>query len=367
MSAFKLKIIDRLFIIQLSQMMIGVMAVLSVILLSQRLVRLFSKVSAGELSTDALMSLVGFNMVLLIIKILPVALLLSILMVLGRMYRDNEMTALFSAGVGFKQIYRAIFIFVIPLFAITLYLSLVVSPMLMQQIERIKESDRASLDIRRITDGRFNEYSRGDLVFYVEKITDDKMFNVFIQNRQHGKLGITASKSGEIKVDPKTGDRFIVLKDGNRYEGVPGQADYKVTKFKEYGVVVAEKTNINVTFGIKEKLTSDLMDTEHPRAVSELQKRLSLPLALLTFALLAVPISRVFPRAGMYGNLLTALLIYIVFENFMSLSHSWLVKGFIPAWLGVWWVHIGTVCFSGVMLIKTLGFKYVKEAVLAKK
>jgi len=367
MSVFKLKIIDRLFVAQLSKMMLGVMTVLSVILLSQRLVRLFSKVSAGELSTDAVMSLVGFNVALLLIKILPVALFLSILMVLGRMYRDHEMTALFSAGVGFFQVYRAIFVFVAPLFAVTLYLSLVVSPMLMQEIERVKESDKASLDIRAIADGRFNEYSRGDLVFYVEKITNEKMFNVFIQNRQHGRLGITTSKSGEIKIDPKTGDRFIVLRDGNRYEGVPGQADYKVTKFKEYGVVVAEKSSSEIEFGTKETLTSDLLNMSSPKAVSELQKRFSLPIALLTFALLAIPISRVSPRAGMYGNLLTALLTYIIFENFMSLSHSWLIKGITPAWLGVWWVHIGMISFAAVMLIRTLGLPYVKETVLRKR
>lgn len=368
MSAFKLKIIDRLFIVQLSQMMLGVMTVLSVILLSQRLLRLFSKVSAGELSTDAVLSLITFNMLLLVIKIIPVALLLSILLVLGRMYRDHEMTALFSAGVGLARIYRSIFIFVVPLCALTIYLSLVTAPSLMQSVERVKSEDQANLDIRGITDGRFNEYSRGDLVFYVEKITDDdKMLNVFIQNRQHGKLGITSSKSGEIKVDPETGDRFIILNDGNRYEGVPGQGDYKVTKFKEYGVVVAEKSDSKVAFGIKEKSTSALMDMKSPRAVSELQRRWSIPLAILTFTLLAVPISRVSPRAGMYGNLLTALLIYIIFENFMSLSHSWLVKGVIPSWVGVWWVHIMLLVISAIMAMKMLGFSYVKQKMLAKK
>jgi lipopolysaccharide export system permease protein len=368
MSAFKLKIIDRLFVVQLSKMMFGVMTVLSVILLSQKLVRLLSKVTAGELSTDAVMTLISFNMLLLIIKIIPVALLLSILLVLGRMYRDNEMTALFSAGVGLRQIYRSIFIFVAPLFALTMYLSLVSAPSLMQAVEQVKTDDQTNLDIRGITDGRFNEYSRGDLVFYVEEITDDdKMLNIFIQNRQHGKLGITSSKSGEIKIDPATGDRFIILKDGIRYEGTPGQADYKVTKFKEYGVVVAEQSHGKVHFGIKEKSTNDLMKMETPRAVSELQRRWSLPIAILTFALLAVPISRVSPRAGMYGNLLTALLIYIIFENFMSLSHSWLIKGVLPLWLGVWWVHVVIIMLAGVMAMKMLGFSYVKGTVLSKK
>ncbi|ORU94377.1 MAG: LPS export ABC transporter permease LptF [Cycloclasticus sp. symbiont of Poecilosclerida sp. N] len=368
MSAFKLKIIDRLFVVQLSKMMLGVMMVLSLILLSQRLVRLLSKVTTGELSTDAVLSLISFNALLLIIKIIPVALLLSVLMVLGRMYRDHEMTALSSAGIGLSQIYRSVFIFVAPLFALTLFLSLVSAPSLMQAIERVKSADQQNLDIRGITVGRFNEHSRGDLVFYVEKITDDdKMLNVFIQNRQHGKLGITSSKSGEIRVDPKTGDRFIILKDGNRYEGIPGQANYKITKFKQYGVVVAQKSDKSIVFRTKEKSTGDLMKMDSPRAMSELQRRWSIPLALITFAILAVPISRVSPRAGMYGNLLTALLIYITFENFMSLSHSWLVKGVIPAWLGVWWVHIVIIGLSGLMSAKMLGFQYVRNMVLSKK
>jgi len=368
MSVFKLKIIDRLFITQLSKMMLGVMTVLSVILLSQRLVRLFSKVSAGELSTDAVLSLVALNMGLLVIKILPVALLLSILMVLGRMYRDQEMTALFSAGISFKQIYRAIFMFVVPLCALTLYLSLIGAPMLMQAVEEIKTKDQTNLDIRGITAGRFNEYSRGDLVFYVEKITEDnQMQNVFIQNRQHGNLGVTTSKTGEMMVDPETGDRFIILKDGNRYEGVPGQADYKITQFKEYGVVVAQKADTQVVFGTKEKSTADLMALDSPRASSELQRRWSIGLAILSFAFLAVPISRVSPRAGMYGNLLTAILVYIIFENFMSLSHSWLLKGAIPPWLGVWWVHLLMLAFAGSMLVRIHGWSYVKNRVLSKK
>ena len=368
MSVFKLKIIDRLFISQLSKMMLGVMTVLSLILLSQRLVRLFSKVSEGELSTDVVLSLVGLNMGLLIIKILPVAMLLATLLVLGRMYRDQEMTALFSAGIGFKQIYRSIFMFAAPLFALTLYLSLVSAPMLMQTMEQLKSDDQSNLDIRGISAGRFNEYSRGDLVFYVEDISEDnKMHNVFIQNRQHGSLGITSSKSGEMRVDPDTGDRFIILKDGNRYEGTPGQADYKITSFKEYGVVVAQKSDIVVAFDTKELTTAELMALDTPRAMSELQRRWSIPLAVLSFALLAVPISRVSPRAGMYGNLLTAMLVYIIFENFMSLSHSWLLKGAISPWLGVWWVHVLIVVFAGSSLVKILGLNYVKKTVLSKK
>jgi len=368
MPVFKLKVFDRMIVVELGKMMLGVMTVLSVILLSQRLVRVLSKVATGDIPTDAVLPMVGLNMALLTIKILPAALLLSILMVLGRMYRDQEMAAVFSAGIGLRKIYRAVFIFALPLFVITFFLSFAAGPYLMQGIEQIKVNSQTKLDIRGITDRRFNEYSRGDLVFYIEKITDDqKMVNVFIQNRQHGKLGITLSKGGEVRVDPDTGDRFIVLKDGNRYEGVPGRADFKLTEFEEYGAVVGEKEDAEIKFGVKEKYYNELVALNSPRASSELQRRWSIPLAVITFALLAVPISRVSPRAGMYGNLLTALLIYIVFENFISLSQSWLTKGVIEPWLGVWWVHLSMVGLAGVMITRMLGFDYVKNNILFKK
>ena len=92
-----------------------------------------------------------------------------------------------------------------------------------------------------------------------------------------------------------------------------------------------------------------------------------MPLALITFALLAVPISRVSPRAGMYGNLLTALLIYIVFENFMSLSHSWLVKGVTAPWFGIWWVHLLLIGVTAIMVVNMHGVSYVKKKVMFKR
>lgn len=368
MSAFKLKIIDRMFITELGKMMLGVMVVLSVILLSQRLVRVLSKVATGEVPADAVLSLVGINMALLSIKILPAALLLSILMVLGRMYRDQEMAAVFSAGIGLSHIYRSMFIFALPLFALTLFLSFFASPYLMHEIERVKVNNETRVDVRGIKDKRFNEYGRGDLVFYIGEITDDqKMVNVFIQNKQHGKLGITLSDSGEVRVDPETGDRFIVLKDGTRYEGNPGDANYKLTTFNEYGVVVGEQSDAKVKLGVEGESASKLMKMNTPRAISELQKRWSIPLAIITFTLLAVPISRVSPRAGMYGNLLTALLIYIIFENFISLSQSWLIKGVIPSWLGVWWVHLSMMGVACVMITRMLGYDYVKNHMFSKK
>ena len=45
--------------------------------------------------------------------------------------------------------------------------------------------------------GRFTEFSRGDLVFYVEDLLlDNRMRNVFVQNRQHGEGGLDYRRRG---------------------------------------------------------------------------------------------------------------------------------------------------------------------------
>lgn len=356
MTAMSLPILDRLIIRELLKMMASVTVVLTVILLSNQLVRLLAKAVEGQMSGNAVLILVGFNVITLLARILPAAFLLSVLMVFGRMYRDNEMTALSAAGVGVTRLYRSLMLCAIPMALLAAYLSMVVMPWTMQQIAQVVAEDEFQADLRGISAGRFSEYSRGDIVFYVEELSKkDKMQNVFVQNRQHRQLGITASEGGQIYIDPQTGDRFIMLTNGYRYVGEPGQGNYQITRFDEYAVRVAEQKELKVIGDVKSQSTAQLWRSDRPRQVAEFQRRVSLPLSILVFALLALPISRVSPRGGMYGNLLTALLIYVIFENLSNLSNSWLVREVVPAWVGMWWVHLSLALTAFILVVLDLG------------
>ena len=353
-------ILDRYIVRELLKMMASVTVVLTVILLSNQLVRLLAKAVEGQMSGDAVLILVGFNLITLLVRILPAAFLLSVLIVFGRMYRDNEMTTLSAAGVGVMRLYRSLFLCAIPLAILASYLSMVVTPWTIQQINQVLAEDEYQADLRGISAGRFSEYSRGDIVFYVESLSkDEQMKNVFVQSRQHQKLGITASDGGRIYVDPESGDRYIMLTNGYRYEGQPGQADYQITRFDEYAVRVAEQKPQRLTLDVKSRPTAALYKSNQPRALAEFQRRLSVPLSILVFALLALPISRVSPRGGMYGNLLTALLIYVIFENLSNLSNSWIVREQVPTWLGMWWVHVLLALAGIVLVILDLGPKWI--------
>jgi len=63
-----------------------------------------------------------------------------------------------------------------------------------------------------------------------------------------GTTAVISSVSGRQHVDNETGDQFVVLQNGNRYEGQPGHSDFAIIKFEEYGVRVKEKEVLAINY-----------------------------------------------------------------------------------------------------------------------
>lgn len=101
------------------------------------------------------------------------------------------------------------------------------------------------------------------------------------------------------------------------------------------------------------------MAVADPRAASEFQWRLSVPLSALVLVLLAVPLARTSPRQGRYGKLLAAILVYVIYYNLGVLGRAWLEKGVAPAQVGIWWVDVLFVVAVVVMLVQQYGFEGV--------
>src|SRR5258708_38989016 len=92
-------------------------------------------------------------------------------------------------------------------------------------------------EVSRVAPGVFREPGSADRVFFVEEIAGDQtnVQNVFIAQMRQGMLGITVSRRG-YRESAENGDRFVVLLDGRRYEGIPGDLDFKVMDFKRYAM-----------------------------------------------------------------------------------------------------------------------------------
>jgi len=345
-------IIDRYLLRETLKCLLAILAVLLLILVGHAFVNNLQRVAAGSLTNDVILTLLGLE-VLRVLGVLPAAFFFSILYTLGRMYRDSEMTALASCGIGTLRIYRSFLYSVLPLIAIVAWLTLVGRPWANQTIEAIKHEQAAVASITGAAAGRFNEFSRGNLVFFAEDLLLDKrMHNVFVQNRQHGEIGLITANEGYQYVDQKTGDRFVVLINGYRYEGLPGRPDYSVTEFGKYAVRIIQETTQPISLRSRTRSTASLWASNRIKDRAELQYRLAFPLAVVVFTLISIPLSRSAPRQGIYGRMFLAFLIYFTFFNLLSVSDTWMKNGITPAWMGQWWVHLLVLCIAAPLLLR---------------
>jgi lipopolysaccharide export system permease protein len=352
-----LTVLDRMLIGDLCRTFMSVLSVIVVILVSRKFISILADAVEGKISNQTVLGILGLKTLLVTVSFFPVAIFIAVLTVLGRMYRDQEMAALSSAGVGVGRLYRGVFMLVLPLMLLAGYLSMVSAPWAEGQIDYLVRKDERTADIRGISAGRFAEYSQGDLVFYTETMEKDgTMHEIFVQDRESKTTGVVSAESGEIKELP--GGVYLILKDGERLQGIPGKADWVIERFAEYAIRLEESSSSKrVSRASKE--TAELLKSTEREDLAELQQRFATPIGVVLLSALAVPLARISPRGGIYGNLLIAFLIYFIYGNLQRFNQSWVMKGVIAPGFGFVWIYALMLLVLVGLLVNLYGTKWI--------
>jgi len=344
------------------------MVVLLLIFISNRFIGFLADASVGELSSDVVLRLLTLKTLGSMVIILPLALFLSILLAFSRLYKDNEMVAMSACGVSVRKIYGAVSIFACFIALIVAVISFYLAPWAEEQSYRIQDIEKSSTELGGIIPGRFTENDTAEGVFYASEYSHDRsdMLDVFVQTERVDQQVILSSKSAHQAVDPKTGDRFIVMVDGYRYEGVPGQPDFKIIKYDQHAMRIEEQQIIQSYRKHRARPTASLIGSHDTRDIAELQWRISMPLSVILLALLAVPLSRTTPRQGRYAKLFVAIMIYVIYNNLMGIGNSWVEDGKVAAIVGMWWVHLLVLFCVWILLVNQYGFAWVLKAMVGR-
>ena len=357
-------ILDKMIVQDLLKTLLSVLTVIVVIIVSRKFIRILDDAIAGQVSNETLLSILGLKTVVASVEFLPVAVFMAVLMVLGRMYRDQEMAAISSAGGGAGALYRAVFLLVFPLSVLAVGLSLYVAPWAEARVDKLMKQGEESADLRGIAAGKFSEYSQGDLVFYVETITaDKKMHKVFVQNRQHGNVAIINAEAARFKDLPD--GRYIIFEHGEQVKGQPGALNYVIEQFAEYAVRIEAKASA-ATLNKQALAVDVLWGSNETLAIAELQRRFSIPLGMLLLSFIAVPLAQISPRGGVYGNMLVGFLIYFSYGNLVRVSQGWVMSGAITPWLGGLGVNIMLLFIGSILLARLYGWQWLIMKVSGK-
>ena len=348
-------IIDRYLLREIGLTLLATLLGLLAIALSHRLAGHLSKAASGLLAKDSIFLLLGLQAVDLALLLAPLAFLLSIMLALGRLYRDHEMTALAACGQGPSAVYRATFLLAGPLALLTVSIALFVLPIIMEwQFEALAKA-RKEAEVSLFTPGTFREVMNGRHVIYIEALDERELRNIFIRTRQpDGDLSVTTGAQGRQETDAQ-GIRHIVLEQGHHYRGVPGQADYDLLRFERASVRIDTSAPVE-TWRHRETLpTRLLLGSSEPKHAAELHMRLNSPIQILLIALWAPLLARAQPREGRYGRIVAAVLIYAIYFNLIGVGESWLSRGVVSAKVGLWWAH-------GLFLLFGLGLWFYHSA-----
>jgi lipopolysaccharide export system permease protein len=350
-SAIMLRIVDRYVLKECAFTTLAVIAVLLLILLGNSLVRVLGNIVDGKLPSDALLPMLGINLIQYLVILVPLGLYLGILLGMGRLYKDSEMAALFACGIGLPRLYRPIGWLAVGFSFLTLVLALFLAPWSAVQQEGIKHRAQHRSELAGLMAGQFNESADRKHTLFFESLDARRslMQKVFLYNSD-GAVGTVQVAESAMRMGTVDERPYVVFMNGRMFSGTPGQNDYRVTDFKAHGLRVQQKEPPAVKLRISAASTAKLFNKDSPRHKAELHWRLALPVACLLLALTALPLSHTSPRKGRFAKLGIGILLYIVYSNLLGLGRAWLERGLIPNWLGLWWVHL-LLALSLVMLV----------------
>jgi lipopolysaccharide export system permease protein len=332
----------------------AVLTVLMAIALVILFIRLLGDVARGELANEAVFTFLGFSLLYFLPVLMSIALFAGVLLPLSRMWRDSEMVIWFGAGLSLTQWVRPVLTFAGPYTLVIFILTLALNPWVLTKKAEYRQDLRSHSESSLIAPGLFVESEAGQRVYYVESLNPltGIVRHVFMQSRIDGQLGLVVAQEG-YRTELFDGSRYLVLKNGRRYEGTPGQLDYRIVQFERYWMRLDPVAVSAIETTIRQAPLTELIHDASPPARAELLWRLGVPFSALVLAVMAIPISYVNMRARRSYGLVIALLLYFVYNNLLSLSQAWVGQGKLNPWAGMLAAHV-------VMLLAVAALFYLR-------
>ena len=291
--------------------------VLLIVLIGLSLGEMLGDIADGQMPSGLLSILIVLKMPEVLGTILPLSVFIAVIWGLGRFYRDQEMAVMRASGFHWRLLLRPLLSLIVPVAGVLLFTGLYLAPLcssLAQQ--KLEEAFRNAAEWGLQT-GRFHVLRGGDLVLYVAAVEKDgrTLRHVFMQQREAEREQVWAAERGYYSLD------FRIMEFARN--------DLRLPDFEQRGD----------SDSIEARSTGALLFSGDPEEVAELQWRLSPAIAAIVLGLLAIPLSHSAPREGRGGRALLGILVYTVYANVLYMCRNWLIKGDLPAFPGMWWVH----------------------------
>ena len=319
----------------------GVLAVILGIFLVQRFASLLADATEGSLPIDAIFHLLGLRTIMALPSLVPVTFYLAVLLGLGRLHQDREMTALGGCGVPPARIHRAVIALAAFVTVLNGVLSFSVRPWAADRFQRVRHAAMAESKIEDMRPRRFYTVEQGkEAVIFADARSDSGVLrDVFVQMDDGGKVSVFTAATAVEQRDEAHAVRFLRLFDGYRYDIDLLGDERQITAYQELSLRAPLGDDAAPAEREETRSAAALVRSTNPKDAAELQWRIANAVSVLLLAILAIPLSRTSPRQGKYAKLLLAVLLYVAYRNLLDAARHWMEDGVLPFFPGLWTVH----------------------------
>ncbi|EDN66819.1 conserved hypothetical protein, membrane [Beggiatoa sp. PS] len=162
-------IISRYLFREILQTLLALLVLLILIYISHRFMRYLVQASVGDLPANFIFQLLALRLLSDLMLLLPLGFFLALLLALGRLYKDNEITAMAACGIPVPIIsiigFGVMFAVIVGIF------SLLLAPWADNQRGQLQIQLNTMAEVGGIAAGRFKEFNHGNGIFMWKTLT----------------------------------------------------------------------------------------------------------------------------------------------------------------------------------------------------
>lgn len=361
-------ILFRYLFVEMSKTFAAVLITLLLIIMSGRFVKYLAQVAEGDFPVELLFQIMLYRLPNFLELIVPLAFFIAILLSYGRLYVDSEMTVMQACGFSRRRLLLYTLIPASLVAVLVVFTSTVLSPAGVNAYKNLLADSKGAAQYTAVLEGRFRQNERSGQVAYVERLRREaggSMEGLFIavpSDEDSQRIEIMTAERGRFVDDKASGDRYLVLQNGRRYEGSPGRADYQRSQFGELRQWLPDAVEESSRGDIDAMNNTALKASDSLKAVAALQWRWSLGALVIISSLFALALSETDHRRGRYSKMFPAFLLFMSYLVMLNAARDAVSNGSLPATPGLWLVHGLALVLGMLMLFAPAWWRRVRHA-----
>ncbi len=352
-----LKIIHRTTLKELAATFLITVAFLNSILMMEKLIRLSRVLSGVGATLIDMAKIILYLQPQLLMLTIPMAMLLSVLLVYGRMNHDSEIIILRVSGMDFLRISLPVFILGFFCFLAAITVSFYLGP---KSSTRVREAVTTIISTRSamaLEEGTFNTAFKDIVIIVKGKKSSDTLEDIFIyDNRQKDQPKVLMAKQG--KVVPQDGTN-IVLTLLNGYISIANRKTTTELFFERYNMMLSLDASESSPKKMEYTPAELLQNARHAEGHKlkaglylELYRRLTLPAVCIFLAFLGPPLSLIAGKSGKLGGLALGFFVFTAYYVLLIYGENLVMAGKLAPQLGALLATVVLGIFSLAMFRK---------------